>query len=256
MTLPECTVIIPVYNSERFIEKTVRSVLNQTFVDFELIAIDDCSTDQSYEILLTLAKSDGRIRVFRNESNCGAAKTRNIGLDLAQGEYIALLDSDDLWLPEKLAAQIAFAREKKAILTYCSYGFIDKEDKNIGSTFLVPASADLKTLLKRNIISCSTVLAKREFFLRHKFNDRYYHEDFVAWIDMLRDCKVAYGWEPELAKIRIMRGTRSGDKLNSAKHRWRVYRKHLQMGVPKTLYYYLNYLFYSLIKYRKLKKEL
>lgn len=256
MSLPECSVIIPVYNSLGFIEKTLESVLNQTFRNFEIIVVDDNSSDRSYEILKRISKKDHRVRIFRNDQNHGVAQTRNRGIELARGKYIALLDSDDIWLPEKLERQIAFMQEKGCSLTYCSYGFTDKNDNTIEGTFYVPPCVDLKTILKRNVISCSTVMADRQLFLRHKFKSTYYHEDYAVWIDMLKECKISYGYTGVLAKIRIMQGTRSGNKFNSAKHRWLIYRKHLKMNLFKAGFFYANYIFYSGKKYWELRKEL
>jgi len=252
--VPQCSVIMPIYNSEQFLEKTLESVLKQTFADFELIAIDDCSSDSSYEILQRMAKEDKRIKIYRNKENSGVANTRNRGIEAAQGKYIALLDSDDLWLPEKLEKQIDYIERKGCMLSYCSYGFIDKDNNDIGNVFCVPSHINMKDLLKKNVISCSTVIVEREFFLKHKFNSEYYHEDFVTWIDMLKECQNSYGHVEELAKIRIMNGSRSGNKMNSAKQRWLVYRNYLNMGVPIACYYYSNYAFLCIIKYWTLRK--
>lgn len=250
----KCSVILPIYNSELYLKKTLESILNQTFVDFELIAIDDCSTDSSYEILQRMSEMDKRIRIYKNTKNLGVAKTRNRGIELAKGKYIALIDSDDVWAPKKLEIQIEFMQQEGCSLSYCSYGFIDKDNNDIGDVFYVPPHINLNSLLKKNVISCSTVIADRELFLKHKFNTEFYHEDFVTWIDMLKECKDSYGIVEELAKIRIANGSRSANKMNSAKQRWLIYRNYMRMGIPKAFYYYSNYAFLCAIKYWTLRK--
>jgi len=253
---PHCSVVIPVYNSETTIKQAVESVLNQTYADFELIVVDDGSSDHSFEMLKNLAKRDGRIRLLKNQENRGVAFARNRGIEASIGKYLALLDSDDLWLPDKLDRQISFMEKKECPLSHCSYGFIDHEGNLLGKMFCVPQQIDLPGLLKRNVISCSTVMGDRELFLKHPFNQEYYHEDFVEWIDLMRECKQSLGIERELARIRIMNGSRSGDKRNSARQRWRVYREYMNMGTLQAAYYYINYVFFSLLKYRTLRKGL
>ncbi|HAE61826.1 MAG TPA: glycosyl transferase [Eubacteriaceae bacterium] len=253
---PICSVVIPVYNRENYIAQTLESVRKQSFSDIEIILIDDCSTDGSYDLMRELSKADHRISVYKNEKNLGVADTRNKGVALARGKYIALLDSDDIWLYDKLEKQMNHLKEKDCRLSYCSYGFIDKNGNDIGGVFKVPSSIDLGGLLKRNVISCSTVLAERELFEKYPFNKTYYHEDLVEWINMLKECKVSYGYTKELAKIRIMKGSKSGDKLNAAKQRWLIYRNHMDMNLVVSSFYFLNYALFSAIKYRSIRKDL
>lgn len=252
----KCSVIIPVFNCEEFIEETVESVLKQTLEEIEIILIDDYSTDKSFEIMKKISEKDQRIKIYKNESNCGVALTRNKGIDLSSGRYIALLDSDDVWLPDKLEKQLNDLKIKDCKISYCSYGFIDREGNNLGFDFIVPSTVNLTKILSKSVISCSTVVAERELFLRHKFKTDYYHEDFVLWIDMLKDCKIAFGLTEVLAAIRIMRSSRSGDKVNSARQRWIVYRKYLNLNLFRSAYHYLIYMILSIKKYRKLRKVL
>lgn len=253
---PECSVVIPVYNRERYIERTIRSVLDQTYPSFEIIAVDDGSTDQSLAILEALAQGDPRILVIQNEKNQGVAETRNRGIQLARGRCIALLDSDDLWLKDKLSRQMALMQEKSARLVYCEYGFLDRAGKDLGERFAVPTEVRFNQLLKRNVISCSTVLGDRQLFLDHPFNKKYYHEDLVAWVDMLKECNVAYGVQEELAKLTIASTGKSADKLLCARERWRIYREHLNMNWWHAGYYFVHYALNSVVKYRPIRKGL
>ncbi|MBF7097332.1 glycosyltransferase family 2 protein [Alkalibacter mobilis] len=254
--IPKCSVVVPVYNREDFIEKTLNSVLDQTYKELELIVVDDCSTDRSYEIVKEIANRDPRVVLIKNDVNMGVADTRNIGIQKSSGKYVALLDSDDLWLDNKLEIQINHIEEKGCSLAYCGYGFFDKEGNRIGDTFHVPETVNLNQLLKRNVISCSTVLGERQLFINHKFDKRYYHEDLVAWISMLKECGTAYGVLDELAEITIMKGSKSGNKLKCAKERWKVYRDYLDMRMPLAVYYFLNYAYFSVAKYRPIRKDL
>ncbi|QSX09600.1 glycosyltransferase family 2 protein [Alkalibacter rhizosphaerae] len=253
---PQCSVVIPVYNREEYIERTLRSILNQTFKDIEVIVIDDASTDQSWNKIQEVARQDPRIRTYRNKTNAGVAETRNRGICLAEGKYVALLDSDDVWVKDKLQRQMAQIKETGCRISYCGYGFFDKDGNRIGDTFHVPASVDLQRLLKRNVISCSTVVGETTLFRSHPFDKSYYHEDLVAWISMLQECKRACGVPEELAEITIMKGSRSGNKWTCARHRWKIYRDFLKMGRIRGLYYFMNYAYYSVVKYRPIRKEL
>lgn len=253
---PECTVVIPVYNREMYIERTIRSVLDQTYPNFEVIVVDDGSTDKSVAILRDLAERDPRMIVVQNDKNRGVAETRNRGIQMAKGRYIALLDSDDLWLENKLSQQIQLMKDKAAQLVFCSYGFLDREGRSIGETFRVPLEVHLNQLLKRNVISCSTVLGERQLFLDHPFNKKFYHEDLVAWVDMLGECKVAYGIQEELAQLTIASSGKSADKLLCARERWRIYREHMQMNGLRAGYYFVHYVLHSVVKYRPLRRGL
>jgi glycosyltransferase involved in cell wall biosynthesis len=125
------SIITPCYNSARFISETIESVLSQTYQNWEMLIVDDCSTDASYEIVLEYAAKDKRIKAYRMEHNSGAAACRNKAIELSQGEYVAFLDSDDLWLPEKLEKQLQFMQDHNADFSFTEYEHIDEEGKQI-----------------------------------------------------------------------------------------------------------------------------
>ncbi|GHU75177.1 hypothetical protein FACS189461_0930 [Spirochaetia bacterium] len=125
------SIITPNYNCSRFIGKTIESVLAQTYQNWEMIIVDDCSTDGSYEIALDYARKDSRIKVYRTEHNSGAALCRNKAIELSQGQYLAFLDSDDLWLPEKLEKQLKFMQENDCDFSFTEYELIDEEGRQI-----------------------------------------------------------------------------------------------------------------------------
>lgn len=223
---PTVSVLMPSYNAEKYIESAVRSALAQTFTDFELLVLDDCSTDGTVSILKRLAQEDSRIRILSNEVNLGVAKTRNRGIELCRGEYIALLDSDDLWYPEKLEKQLALARSTGSEILYCSYDMIDEAGQPRGS-FAVPERTDFDAMLVRSVLSCSTVLLKRDALGDIRFDPSYYHEDYVFWLALLQRGLRASGIAEPLGAYRVMSGSRSANKLTAAKYRWQVYRDYL-----------------------------
>jgi glycosyltransferase involved in cell wall biosynthesis len=149
MTGPEIFVIMPAYNAGRFIEEAVRSVMAQTYSNWQLLVIDDGSKDDTVEVVQRLCREDSRITLLRNPQNMGVARTRNRGLDLCNGRYAALLDSDDVWHPEKLEKQLRLARETGADLVYCSYGIMDKNGKPAKGDYQVPGKTDITVQINR-----------------------------------------------------------------------------------------------------------
>ena len=223
------SVIMPNYNGKRFVADAINSVLNQTYKNLELIVIDDKSTDGSLSVIEDMAKRDGRIRVIASEKNCGVAETRNKGINFAVGDYIAFLDNDDLWVPEKLECQLNLARQG-AELVYCSYDFIDEHSRTVKKPFIVPEKTDFKKMLSLNAIGCSAVFIKSDLLKKHKFDHTFYHEDYVLWMKILKEPIIARGDKRVLMHYRTMKGSRSNNKVNAAKKRWLIYRKELGLG--------------------------
>lgn len=248
---PCVTVVMPAYNAERYIETAIRSVMGQTFTDWELIVIDDGSKDTTVKIVEQLAREDGRITSLRNEVNMGVAKTRNRGMALASGEFVALLDSDDVWHPEKLEKQVALAKETGADVVYCSYALVDENGRKKCDDFIVPAQTDFQASLTKGVISCSTALLSRKVTQAYQFDNTYYHEDLALWLLILKDGHSARGVTDVLADYRVMEGTRAANKLNSAAHRWQIYRKLLGFSVFKSGKLLLKYAVLGLKKYKR-----
>lgn len=249
MKKPMVSIVMPAYNAAKFIASTITSVQAQTFQGWELLVIDDGSKDETVSIVETFAKEDSRITLLRNEKNMGVAKTRNRGMELAEGRYVALLDSDDLWYPEKLEKQLALAEKTGAEIIYCSYAMIDEAGEKKHEPFVVPKETDYKKMLISSVISCSTVLLKAEVAKRYSFDETYYHEDYVLWMQLLKDGKRAVGCEQVLGAYRIRESSRSSDKLSSAKKRWVIYRKCLNMSFLTSVYYLFRYAVRALRKY-------
>lgn len=242
------SVVMPNYNGRRFVEQAIDSVLNQTYQNFELIVVDDCSNDDSLSLIEHKAQSDNRIRVIALEHNAGVANARNVGIKEAKGEYIALLDNDDLWTEDKLERQLALA-QKGADIVYCSYDFIDEENNSIKKPFIVSQETNFNKMLASSVISCSTSFIKTELMQAHPFNSDFYHEDYVLWMELLRVCPTAYGEQKVLMHYRQVTGSRSNKKGNAAKERWNTYRKALKLNTVTSAWAFVRYAVNGVMKY-------
>lgn len=248
---PLVSVIMPAYNAEKYIIQSIESVLAQSFSDFELIIIDDCSTDNTFDIVSSLAERDSRIKCFKSDINSGVAKVRNRGISLSKGVWVALIDSDDLWLPEKLSRQIDIANKEQADVVYCSYSMVDEMGAKVCEDFIVPDKTDFEYMLIKSVFSCSTVLIRKSVFENHLFSDKIYHEDYALWMDILKDGCKAVGDTEVLAQYRMHKGSRSSGKIKCAYYRWKIYRKHLNLPFFKSVRALFGYATAGFKKYKK-----
>lgn len=247
---PLVSVIMPAYNAEKYIETAIRSVLLQTYKNWELLILDDGSTDRTAEIAEKFANEDPRIRVLLNPKNMGVARTRNRGFDEAEGEWAALLDSDDVWHSDKLEKQLAAAELSGADMIYCSYSMMDAGGQKI-SDFIVPERTNYAAMLEESVLSCSTVLLSRSIYSEYRFSANYYHEDYALWLRLLRLGFTASGCSDVLADYRILKGSRSNDKLRSARHRWLVYRKAEKLSIARSAHAFVGYVRHGIEKYKR-----
>lgn len=247
---PAVSVIMPAYNAEGYIEIAIRSVMEQTCPDWELIVIDDCSRDNTPAVVERLAQKDSRITLVRNEANMGVAATRNRGFSLAMGSYAALLDCDDRWYPGKLERQLALAGETGADIIYCSYAIVDENGRKRCDDFLVPKATDFDASLTQSVISCSTALLSRKVIENYRFDSSYYHEDLALWLQLLKDGFAARGVPEVLAEYRVMDGTRASNKLRSAAYRWQIYRRQLGFSMFRSAKLLARYALLGLRKYK------
>lgn len=254
MTTSLISIIMPAYNAEKYITASIQSVQQQTWTNWELIIIDDCSSDQTPSIAATLKQQDCRIHYLRNPYNMGAAQSRNRGIQLAHGEWIAFLDSDDLWTPEKLEHQLAFALQMHSDFTFTGSSFINEESRPLSHCLEVPLHLSYQQLLKQNIISCSSVLLRKHLLQDHPMTTApNIHEDFATWLSILRDYNIpAHGLNQPYLIYRISTSSKSGNKKKAALMTYHVYR-HLGLSHPKAIYFWLHYFIRSINKYRKIK---
>lgn len=246
------SVVMPAYNSEKYIAKSIESVLNQTWSDWELIVVDDASTDQTEKIVRSYISRYPQIRLLKNKKNQGVAWSRNQGIYQARGAWIAFLDSDDCWMPEKLEKQILLSRSCAAVFLFTGSAFMDETGKLLAGHLSVPPQINYRQLLKQNVISCSSVLIRKQLILGYPMEGNDLHEDFVTWLKILRDYNIcAVGIDEPLLIYRINPISRSGNKKKSALMTYRVYRA-VGLNCITAFYYWCWYVYLSLKKYRKI----
>ncbi len=250
------TIIMPAYNAEKTLEESVRSVCNQTYPDWELLILDDGSKDGTLTLAKALAEADRRIRVCPNEENMGVSATRNRGVALATFPLIAFLDSDDMWLPEKLEKQLAcLAQHPRAALCFTGSGFILEDGTASASILHVPTKVEKRELLKQNVISCSSVLARKEDLLANPMPDgTNMHEDFAVWLSLLSSYTYAVGVDEPLLTYRVSRSSKSGQKLKAAKMQWQTYR-HCRIGFARSCVSFVCYAWRNVRKYASIYRQ-
>ena len=243
------SIITPVYNAAFTLRETVDSVLSQSYENWELLLIDDCSTDDSREVMAALSKEDGRIRCLYNEKNSGVAATRNHGIKEARGRYMAFLDSDDTWDENKLSAQMDFMKKKDAAFTYTSIRIMDEHSVPTKKERHVPQSVDYKTLLKGDPMPCLTIIIDTDRIPKEKiYMPEMHHEDYAAWLNCLRDGEVAYGLDEVLASYRVSSSSVSANKLKTATWQWRILRDQEKLPLLKAFYCLCTYAFAAVKK--------
>lgn len=242
------SVIIPCYNCAEFISQAIDSVLIQN-VHWELIIVDDGSTDGSKAIIQTFVNQDSRIKYLALDKNSGASKARNAGIQKAKNRYIAFLDSDDYWLPNKLAKQLESMQSQNLSLSYSSYQFVDKAGQYLGE-FITKPFVNYHDLLKTCCINCSTVVCDRQRLTKLYFPNIDHHEDYALWLSILKTTQTVAGILEPLAVYRMHKGSISSNKIYAAIYQWRVYRDFLQLNRVKSLYYFCHYGYYGFFKHR------
>ena len=243
---PLVSIITPAYNCEKFVAEAIESVLQQSYHNWEMIIVNDASTDHTSSILQRYAKSDKRIRVITNSTNLGAAKSRNIAIETALGDYIAFLDSDDLWFKDKLEKQLTFMQENHLVVTYSTFITI-KEDGRYNNTRIVPEKITYKELLRSNHIGISTGIYNRKHFGKIYFQE-VGHEDYILWLYLLKKIKETKGLTEPLSYYRIVPGSLSSNKLKALKWQWNIYRNFEKLSRSESLYYLLWYIYYGFKK--------
>jgi teichuronic acid biosynthesis glycosyltransferase TuaG len=246
--MPLVSVIMPAYNAAATIASAIDSVKRQTIEDWELLVVDDWSRDKTAQIIEDYSRLDRRIRVLRTERNSGSpAIPRNVATRAASGRYIAFLDADDVWLPQKLERQTQAMRDANAVLCCSGYTVIDQFGQQIGS-FVPPRRAEYRELLKRNTIGCLTVVYDTKRFGKREF-PHCGHEDYALWLDMLREGESALGLPEKLASYRLMPGSVSSDKLKVARFFWHIYRERENFGLVLSAYMCMRYALLNRSKY-------
>ncbi len=247
------SIITPVYNSSRYIKETIESVLKQTYSNFEMICVDDCSTDNSGYLIKQYQQEDNRIKYIRLDKNSGAAFSRNIALESARGRYIAFLDSDDIWEKDKLDIQINFMKENQAGFSFTSYQMMDISGNLFDRIIKVPNKINYSGLLKNTIIGCLTVVIDKRIVGDFRMPQVRNSQDYATWLQILKQGHIAYGINQNLARYRKVTGSISNNKLKALKSNWKVYRDIEKLSIIKTMYVFSFYVFHALKKHLLLR---
>lgn len=235
------SIIVPVYNAEKFIRETMDCVIAQTYPCWELLLVEDGSRDNSVEIIETYIRDSGeeRIRLICQPENMGAAKARNRGLQEAKGRYIAYLDADDLWLPEKLEHELAFIREKDAAFVFTGYEFADENGKGTGKIVHVPETLNYRQALSNTTIFTTTVMFDTQKIPKELLEMPVIKsEDTALWWKVLRNGYTAFGLDENLVKYRRPGKSLSSNKLEAVRRIWNLYRKAEGMGVLDSAWHF------------------
>lgn len=245
--MPLVSIITPSYNSALLIPDTIQSVILQTFGDWEMIIVDDCSRDSSVEVIQSFVDYESRIKLIRLEENSGAAVARNVAIEAAQGRYIAFLDSDDVWLPHKLEKQIDFMMSNNYSFTYSAYEKINDSNEVIG-TISIPTKASYESVLKINSISCLTAIYDTNFFGKVYMPLIRKRQDLGLWLKLLKQTETAFGIDEILAQYRIRPDSISANKIDAAKFTWHLYRHIENLSMIKASYFFSHYAVNGLLR--------
>lgn len=246
------SIIMAAYNTEKTIEQAINSVLSQTYTNFELLVVNDCSTDRTAELVKSIAAKDSRVRLISNVKNSGVSYTRKHGLEEAKGSWIAILDSDDAWAPKKLEKQIDLQRRTNADLLFTGSAFMDSDGQPIDWYLHAPAEVTYRQLLKQNVLSNSSALVRKELYAKHYAIGDGMHEDFAIWLSILKDGRKAYGVDEPLLIYRIAKSSKSGNKFKAAKMNWNTYR-YIGLKPIEAAYYECWYMVNGFLKYRNIR---
>lgn len=246
------SIIMPLYNAEKYIGKTIESVLNQTYDNWELLITNDGSIDRSSKIVEKYVIQDKRIKLF-NQLNAGSAKARNNSLKYAKGRYITFLDADDIWENIFLEDQINYMQENNYSLVFSSYKRIDENGKEILSPYIVPSKVSYVDLLKTCSLSCLTSIYDSEKIGKVYFNEnlKSLRDDFVMWLSILKKEEYAYGNPKVLASYRIFKFSTTANKKKMIKPQFKVYYEVEKLGLLKSLYYLFYWGYNGIKKYYK-----
>lgn len=253
MSSPAVSVVMPVFNGARYLRQSVESVREQSFTSWELIISDDNSTDESVDIAKVYCRADPRITLEKTIRRGGPAAARNRAIAKAKGRWIAFLDSDDTWHPDKLVRSVDFAESHNLALTYTAY-FSENSEKR-ARLVAVPREVTYRDLLKTNHITTSTVLVDRQLVGDFRMNENYRFDDYVAWLEILKAGLPAGGLAEPLTTYRKHGGSFSSNKLEAARRVFVIYSRHQKLSWPKIAWYFANYALQGAIKHRPVFKR-
>lgn len=247
----QVSVIMPCHSGERYLKESIDSVLAQTYTNWELLIVDDCSNDRSYQIALDYAVKDSRIKVFKNPKSTGLPATpRNLAISKASGRFIAFLDCDDIWLPTKLERQLPLFNDKQCAIVFSYYEKINEESEICSKTIKTPKSVSYRDLLFGDCIGNLTGVYDTEK-LGKIFQKEIHAEDYLMYLEILKRGFRAVNTNSVEGRYRISSNSTSSNKLKSACWNWNIYKNELHLPIPVATFYFCVYCFKGLIKFLK-----
>ena len=241
------SIIISLYNKEKYIEETIKNIEEQSYSNWELIIVDDCSSDNSFQIAQKYVSQN--VTVIRNDERKGVSNTRNRGLELAKGRYICFQDADDLWENTKLEKQLKFMKEKDCAFSYTAFEYMSKDGKKKGRTVKVQERLTYKEALKNiRILTISAMIDTSKIDKSLLIMPDIPSEDIATWWGILEKGYIAYGINECLVYYRQVPHSLTSNKFVSSRNRWNLYRKYKKISFFKSLYYFLHYVFFAIVK--------
>ncbi|MGP7816698.1 teichuronic acid biosynthesis protein TuaG [Niallia sp. 01092] len=242
------SIIMPSYNCKKYIQASVQSVLKQTYKNWELIIVDDCSTDGTQSLLRKVEKEDERIHVFYEKENGGAAVARNKALEHAKGRFVAFLDSDDKWKPNKLSVQLGFMKQHQYAFTFTAYEYMSEDAVLLGKIISAPKEVSYHDMLKNTIVGCLTVVIDRMKTGSIQMPNIRTRQDLATWLSILKKGHKAYGINEVLAEYRVGNLSISGNKWKAAQKTWYVYRQIEKLNFLQATWCFSHYAFHAVRK--------
>lgn len=242
-TTPLVSIIMPTYNSEKYISESINSIINQTYQNWELLITDDFSTDRTIDKVKALIKDDNRIKLFLLQKNSGPGVARNNSIKMAKGRYIAFCDSDDKWKSEKLDKQLNFLKSKSLSFTFCSYDVIN-ENGDFIKTIKAPLELSFSKLLKNNYVGCLTAIYDQEALGKLYMSEMRKRQDWTLWLKILKLIDNSSGQIESLALYRDRSKSISSNRFEMLKYTWLIYSNELGFSFIKSFSYLIKFLFY------------
>lgn len=244
------SIIIPTYNSEKFITETIQSVQNQTYSNWEMLIVDDCSSDKTVDIIQHFMEEDHRIHLIRLNKNSGASKARNEAIKLVKGDYMTFLDADDIWFPDFIANSIATINSTGIPFVFSSYRRSNENLEFVYSDFIVPPKVTYTDILKTNSISCLTAFIDVKKLGVKLMPDIRKRQDMGLWLKYLKKIPFAHGIQEPKAIYRIRENSLSRDKKALIKYQWQFYREVEKLSIFESVYYMMHWMVRGFLKYR------
>ncbi|HNY03900.1 MAG TPA: glycosyltransferase family 2 protein [Bacteroidales bacterium] len=246
--MPKVSIITPLYNGTAYVADAIRSVVGQTFTDWEMIIADDGSTDHPEPVVASAAGGDPRIRLILLARNSGAASARNAALELATGDFIAFLDSDDTWKPEKLEQQIGFMERNRWAFSFTSYEVMEATGRPAEKIIRAPQRMDYNHYLRNTAIGCLTVMIDRRLTGPFRMPLLRSSHDMALWLELMKRGFDAFGIDEILASYRLVGTSNTANKWKAARDVWKVYRDVERLSLARSITSFAGYAFHAAAK--------